>query len=133
MDKKMEQKFDAVTKNNPHIIYGGDYNPDQWLDMPEIIDEDMRLMSLAGINTVAVGIFAWKAIEPEEHKYTLEWLDNIMDKLHENGISVILSTPSGARPDWMDKKYPEVLRVSSGRLRNLRGGRHNHCYTSPYY
>ncbi len=133
MDKKMEQKFDAVTKNNPHIIYGGDYNPDQWLDMPEIIDEDMRLMSLAGINTVAVGIFAWKAIEPEEHKYTLEWLDNIMDKLHENGISVILSTPSGARPDWMDKKYPEVLRVSSGRVRNLRGGRHNHCYTSPYY
>ena len=26
----------------PHIIYGGDYNPDQWT--PEIWQEDARLM-----------------------------------------------------------------------------------------
>ena len=26
------------------LIHGGDYNPDQWLNHPEIIKEDIRLM-----------------------------------------------------------------------------------------
>lgn len=56
-----------------------------------------------------------------------------MDKLAENGINVILATPSGARPAWMSAKYPEVLRVQADRQRILHGGRHNHCYTSPIY
>ena len=56
-----------------------------------------------------------------------------MDKLDTNGIKAILATPSGARPAWMAQKYPEVLRVSNTRQRNLFGGRHNHCYTSPIY
>lgn len=25
------------------IIHGGDYNPDQWLDRPEILEEDLQL------------------------------------------------------------------------------------------
>jgi len=130
---KIYKKYPPIMKHNPHIIYGADYNPDQWLDMPEIISEDMRLMKVVGANSMAVGIFAWKALEPEEGVYTFEWLDDIMDQLHKNGVSVILATPSGARPAWMDRKYPEVLRVSSNRVRNLHGERHNHCYTSPYY
>src|SRR5699024_916685 len=43
------------------------------------------------------------------------------------------ATPSGARPAWMSEKYPEVLRVSANRVRNLHGLRHNHCFTSPVY
>ena len=27
-----------------HILHGGDYNPDQWLDHPEVLEEDVRLM-----------------------------------------------------------------------------------------
>lgn len=34
-----------------HIIHGGDYNPDQWINTPEIWDEDMRLMNLANVNS----------------------------------------------------------------------------------
>ena len=49
-----------------HILHGGDYNPDQWLDCPEILDEDVRLMKKAGVNCVSLGIFAWSRIEPEE-------------------------------------------------------------------
>lgn len=44
-----------------------------------------------------------------------------------------MSTPSGARPKWLSDKYPEVLRVNEKREKNLFGGRHNHCYTSPVY
>lgn len=115
------------------LIHGADYNPDQWMDMPEIRKEDFRLMELAGMNSATIGVFSWKKIEPEEGVYDFSWLDDVMDRMAENGKKVILAAPSGARPAWMDKKYPEVLRVSPERVRNLHGERHNHCYTSPYY
>ena len=123
----MEKKFFDF------IIHGGDYNPDQWIDTPEILDEDMRLMKLAHVNSATVGIFSWAMLEPEEGVYNFEFLDEILDKLHKNGISVILSTPSGARPAWLSQKYPEVLRVEETGIRNEFGVRHNHCLTSPVY
>ncbi len=128
-----DKKHPPTLKSVPHMIHGGDYNPDQWLNYPDVLKEDVRLMNLAGINSASVAIFAWQALEPEEGVYTFEWLDETMDRLHAGGVSVILATPSGARPAWMDAKYPEVLRVSDTRVKNLHGERHNHCYTSPYY
>lgn len=125
--------LEPIIKDMPQILHGGDYNPDQWLDMPEILKEDVRLMKLAHINVVSIGIFAWKALEPEEGVYTFEWLDELFDRLEENGIGAFLATPSGARPAWMDRNHPEVLRMNGDRVRNLHGERHNHCYTSPYY
>ncbi len=116
-----------------HILHGGDYNPDQWIATPEIWDEDMRLMKQAGINAATVGIFSWSLLEPEEGKYEFGWLDAVFDKLYKNGQSVILATPSGARPPWMAQKYPEVLRVEETGIRNEYGVRHNHCLTSPVY
>ncbi|MCL2055625.1 MAG: beta-galactosidase [Oscillospiraceae bacterium] len=116
-----------------HMLHGGDYNPDQWLDMPEILEQDIEYMKKAGVNCVSVGIFAWAALEPEEGVYNLGWLVDIVGKLYENGIYSILATPSAARPAWMAQKYPEVLRVSADLTRNLMGARHNHCYTSPVY
>lgn len=60
-------------------------------------------------------------------------IEKVIDSLYAEGISTILSTPSGARPKWLSDKYPEVLRVNEKREKNLFGGRHNHCYTSPVY
>jgi beta-galactosidase len=56
-----------------------------------------------------------------------------MDMLAENGMVAVLATPSGARPAWLSRKYPEVLRVNALRQRNLHGERHNHCLSSPVY
>ena len=117
----------------PFFGHGGDYNPDQWRHIPGTLDEDIRLMKLAGCNLMSVGIFSWAALEPEEGKYDFDWLQEVLDKLHANGISVFLATPSGARPAWMSMKYPEVLRVREDGQRNFHGNRHNHCYTSPVY
>lgn len=115
------------------LLHGADYNPEQWLDTPEVLEEDIRLMQQAGINCVSVGIFSWTALEPAEGAYTFQWLDQVIEHLYENGIYTVLATPSGAKPGWMAKKYPEILRVEADRRRNLQGGRHNHCYTSPVY
>ncbi|MBR6635173.1 MAG: beta-galactosidase, partial [Clostridia bacterium] len=106
---------------------------EQWLDTPEILDEDIRLMKLAHINSVSIGIFSWAVLEPEEGVYNFGWLDSIMDRMADNGISVVLATPSAARPHWLAQKYPEVLRTPESGIRNEFGVRRNHCLTSPVY
>lgn len=116
-----------------HMLHGGDYNPEQWLYDPQILETDIEYFKKAHINEVSLGIFSWAMLEPEEGVYNFEWMQKIIDRLYENGISVILATPSGARPKWMADKYEEVLRVDEKRFRNLFGARHNHCYTSPVY
>ena len=116
-----------------HFIYGGDYNPDQWLDRPDILKEDVRLMKNAHMNEATLGVFAWAVEEPREGEYHLDWLEEIIDRLYENGISTILATPSGARPRWLAEKYPEVLRTLPDGTKAKFGGRHNHCFTSPVY
>ena len=113
------------------ILHGGDYNPDQWLDCPEVLEEDVRLMKEANVNCVSLGIFAWAALEPEEGRYEFDWLEKIIDRLGEEGIQVVLATPSGAMPHWLTQKYPETMQVQADGKRNLPGKRHNFCYTSP--
>lgn len=122
----------TTTKINA-MLHGGDYNPDQWADCPEVLSEDIRLMKLAGINAVSLGIFAWAKLEPEEGKFDFSFFDSVIDNLYNNGIYTLLATPSGARPAWLAKKYPEVLRTRADRQRILFSERHNHCYTSPIY
>ena len=113
------------------LLHGGDYNPDQWLEYPEVFEEDVRLMKEANVNCVSLGIFAWAALEPEEGRYELDWLDHIITRLGEEDIQVVLATPSGAMPNWLTQKYPEVMQVQADGKRNLPGKRHNFCYTSP--
>jgi beta-galactosidase len=115
------------------LIHGGDYNPDQWLDRPDVLEEDLRLMKLACCNAMSVGIFAWSTLEPREGEFAFDWLETVIERLYANGIHTILATPSGARPAWLARKYPEVLRVTADGRRRLFGARHNHCYTSPAY
>ncbi|HUM83612.1 MAG TPA: beta-galactosidase [Lachnospiraceae bacterium] len=115
------------------FLYGGDYNPEQWLGEPEILEKDIEMMKKAHVNTVTLGVFSWSFLEPEEGRYEFDWLEKIVNRLYENGISTILATPSGARPHWLADKYPEVLRVNEKREKMIFGGRHNHCFTSPVY
>lgn len=108
------------------LLHGGDYNPEQWLEYPEILEQDLAYFKKAKINEVSLGIFSWAFLEPEEGVFDLEWLKKMVDRLYENGISVMMATPTAARPRWMAQKYPEVLRMDAMRQRNLYGERHNH-------
>lgn len=123
----------TFTPRFPHFLHGGDYNPDQWLDRPDVLDKDIQLMHQAHVNCVSVGIFSWALLEPEEGRYDFAWLDEVIARLWRGGIHVILATPSGARPAWMAQRYPEVLRVNEHHQRMHFGERHNHCLTSPVY
>lgn len=115
------------------FLHGGDYNPEQWLDYPELLEKDLLYLKEAACNVVTLGVFSWAILEPQEGCYNFEWLEEIVNRLSNNGIYVMLATPSGARPKWLSDKYPEVLRVDEKRVRQLFGRRHNHCYTSPVF
>lgn len=115
------------------LLHGGDYNPEQWLKYPEILEKDIEYLKMAKCNEVTLGIFSWSTLEPEEGVFNFGWLEEVIEKLYENGIYVILATPSGAKPQWLAQKYPEVLRTDEKRVKQLYGRRHNHCLTSPIY
>ena len=115
------------------FLHGADYNPEQWLDYPEILKQDIEYMKKAHCNVMSIGIFSWSFLEPEEGQYNFEYFDKIVNDLTKNGIKIILATPSGAKPRWLAEKYPEVLRVNKDNVKQIYGFRHNHCYTSPVY
>lgn len=113
------------------IVYGGDYNPEQWDEA--IWEEDMRLFKLAGIDILTLNVFSWAAIQPSEDTYDFDRLDRIMELVRKNGMKVCMATSTGAHPAWMAKRHPDILRVDfEGRKRKF-GGRHNSCPNSPTY
>jgi beta-galactosidase len=71
-------QFDPINPRAPFIWHGGDYNPEQW--PPETWDTDMELMRQSHFNVATVGVFSWVSLQPEEDRFTFEWLDTILDK-----------------------------------------------------
>lgn len=113
------------------FLHGGDYNPDQWLDHPEIIERDFELMDKANCNTFSIGVFSWTKLEPKDGQFDFAWLDKIFDLCEAHDKHVLLATPTGARPAWLAAAHPETSRVLKDGSRALWGERENHCYTSP--
>ena len=113
------------------ILYGGDYNPEQWPE--EIWKEDMRMFKLAHIDVVTLNVFSWAALQPDEVTYDFSKLDKIMEYVKENGLKVCFATSTGAHPAWMARKYPDILRVEHNGMKRKFGARHNSCPNSPTY
>jgi len=111
------------------ILYGCDYNPEQWSE--DIWQEDMRLMRLAHVNMVSINIFSWALIEPEPGHYHFDQLDRIMDLLHKNGITADLATATASPPTWMSRLYPTMLPVTHEGVRMTHGSRQHYCPNSP--
>ncbi|MEV5027824.1 beta-galactosidase [Paenibacillus sp. LPE1-1-1.1] len=113
------------------ILYGGDYNPEQW--PRDVWKEDMRLFNLAGIDIATVNVFSWARNQPDEKTYRFEWLDDVMDMLHTNGVRACLGTGTAAHPAWMAHTFPDMLTVDSQGRKKKYGRRHNSCPNSPTF
>ncbi len=113
------------------ILYGGDYNPEQWPE--ETWEEDMRLLKLAHIDVVTLNVFSWASLQPEEDVYHFEKLDSIMEMVHRHGLKVCLATSTAVHPAWMARKYPDILRTEFNGMKRKFGGRHNSCPNSRTY
>ena len=121
----------AELSGNGQLVYGCDYNPEQW--DPAVWQEDVRLMKEAGVNLVAVNIFGWAELEPSPGTYSFEGLDQVLDLLHANGIGANLGTGTSSTPAWLTTLHPEILPESATGVRAWPGGRQAWCPSSPRY
>jgi beta-galactosidase len=115
----------------PRLLYGGDYNPEQW---PEPIQEqDAELMRRARVNLATVGVFAWSVLEPAPGRYDFAGLDRALDRLAGNGVAVALATPTASPPPWFSLAHPEALPVTADGIRLGHGSRDTYCASAPAY
>lgn len=118
----------------PHLaemIYGGDYNPEQW---PETVwKEDVELMQQAGVNLVSVGIFSWAKLNPAPGVFVFDWLDRVMDLLAEGGIRVNLATATASPPAWLGRLHPEIRPVDIDGSTFSHGGRQAFTPNAPAF
>jgi beta-galactosidase len=117
--------------STPGIAYGADYNPEQW--PRDTWAEDVRLMAEAGVTIATVGVFSWALLEPEEGRFELDWLADVLDLLDAGGVAVDLATATASPPPWLSRRYPETLpRLADGTLLGP-GGRQAWCPSSPVF
>ena len=117
-----------MKKSFGRILYGGDYNPNQW--PKEIWEQDMVYFKDARINSATINVFSWAKIQPAEDTYYFDELDEIVEMLSKENYDIILATSTGAMPAWLYKKYPEVARTDYFGRHHKFGQRHNHCPNS---
>lgn len=104
-------------------IFGADYYPEHW--DRGFWSKHIELMKEYGIEWVRIGEFAWALVEPADGVFDFSVLDEAIKMLKENGIKVIMGTPTATPPAWLVKKYPEILPVDySGRTRSFGSRRH---------
>lgn len=115
----------------PTILYGADYNPEQWPESTWL--DDMRLMKLAHVSMVSINIFSWAMLEPQPDHYRFDQLDRIMDLLAEHEIAADLATATAAPPTWMSRLYPEMLPVTRDGRRFSHGSRQHYCPNNADY
>ncbi len=113
------------------LYYGAAYYPEVWPESE--IDKDIQLMKELNMNVMRIGEFAWSRMEPQEGKYDFSWLHRVIEKLHANGIDVILGTPTATPPIWLAEKHPEMFKLTENGQRLTHGARRNCSYTSKVY
>lgn len=94
------------------------YYPEQW--PKSYWRQDAERMKDLGLEVVRVGEFAWSRLEPREGHYEFAWLDEAIDILHEQGLKVVLGTPTATPPRWIVDKFPDMLPVDIN-TRQARG------------
>lgn len=118
-------------KEMKRMLYGGDYNPNQWDE--KTWQEDMRIFRDARINSATINVFSWAKIQPSEGEYYFDELDAVMEMLSRENYDIVLATSTAALPAWMFKRYPEVGRTDFEGRHHKFGQRHNACPHSLIY
>ena len=113
------------------LFYGAAYYPELWDE--DTIIKDIEAMKQIGINCVRMGEFAWSRMEPDEDKIDLTFFHQLIDRLYDHGISVIMCTPTPTPPIWMTHNHPERLYVDAGGKRLIHGARQHVCTNHDYF
>ncbi len=107
------------------------YYPEHWPE--ERWPIDARIMREAGLSLVRIGEFSWTKMEPQEGHFEWDWLDKAIQTLADEGLQVILGTPTCTPPAWLCTQHPEILPVDAQGRRRRFGSRRHYCHNSLVY
>lgn len=114
------------------LYVGANYHPHDDKDMAKI-QHDIDLMKEAGFTCVRLGHLAWDSYEPREGEYDFEWFDQVMDKMADAGIGVILDIPARPAPLWLHAKFPSIDVVDENGNRQYANHRYMDDIGDPHY
>jgi len=116
---------------NKRPLLGANYYPEDWPESEQ--DHDIAMMKKAGLTVVRIGEFAWSKMEPKDGQYDFQWLHDIINKLGENGIDVVLGTPTACPPMWLEEKDPTMMRMDEFGIPQQHGARRSNCSNNATY
>jgi len=99
---------------------------DQW-------PRDIANIRHLGLEFVHMGEFAWVFMEPREGQFDFAWLDRAVQLCADQGLKVVLCTPSATPPAWLTEAHPEVLMIDATGRRLERGSRQEACWNVDAY
>ena len=107
------------------------YYPEAWPEAQWA--RDMANIKKLGMEFVHMGEFAWYFMEPDEGRYQFDWLEKNVANAAQNGLKVILCTPSATPPIWLARQHPEILMIDANGRRMNHGSREQGDWSSPVY
>ncbi|HVW21445.1 MAG TPA: beta-galactosidase [Opitutaceae bacterium] len=107
------------------------YYPEAW--PRQQWPRDIANIKKLGLEFVHLGEFAWAFDEPEEGKYDFAWLDQAVKLCADQGLKVVLCTPSATPPVWLSQRHPEILMIDAKGRRMMHGTREQANWSSEVY
>ena len=123
--------FTKPTVHLPTILYGAAYYHEY--EPYERLNDDIKLMKVAGLNVVRMGESTWSLWEPEDGHFEYAWMDRVVNAMGKAGIKVIMGTPTYSIPTWLYKEHPEILARPLGGAKVFYGMRQNMDFDNPTF
>lgn len=112
--------------------FGVYYYPEHWPE--DQWERDIKRVAELGFDFIHYGEFAWARLEPTEGQFDFVWMDKVVKLAADNGLKVLMSTPSPCPPAWLATKHPEILKVDSdGKRLHHAGSRLTGSLANPMY
>lgn len=112
------------------LHFAVDYYPAQWPDL--LWADDAARMANATLSYARISEFDWAILEPTDGNYDWSLLDRSIQVLHQQGVKVILGTPTATPPVWAVKNYDILGADAQGRQRRF-GSRRHYSFSSTDY
>ena len=107
------------------------YYPEHWPENEWA--RDAREMAALGLRWVRIGEFAWSRLEPSPGNYNFDWLDRAIGVLRDQGLKIVLGTPTATPPRWMIDRFPDMLPVGPDGHNRRFGSRRHYSFSHAGY
>ncbi|HPG38188.1 MAG TPA: beta-galactosidase [bacterium] len=107
------------------------YYPEHWDESQW--ERDLANIAKLGFEFIHMAEFAWPFMEPQEGKFTFDWLDKAIDLAGKQGLKVILCTPTPCPPAWLAEKHPEIFYEDINYRIREHGSRGNYSTSSDLF